>query len=64
MKSDELIVIDDRSDSVEMQKLTSEINSLNKRIYHYNQSQKKLFTQCLARTSHAFNEYSRVCRWN
>ncbi len=40
MKSNELIVIDDRSDSFELQKLTSEINALNKRIYHYNESQK------------------------
>ncbi len=40
MKSDELIVIDDRSDSLELQKLTTEINALNKRIYHYNESQK------------------------
>ncbi len=48
MKSDELIVIDDRSDSLELQKLTSEINALNKRIYHYNESQKNF----LASASH------------
>ncbi len=40
MKSDELIMIDDRSDSVELKKLTTEINALNKRIYHYNEAQK------------------------
>ncbi len=40
IKSDEILMIDDRSDSVEIHKLTTEINALNKRIYHYNQSQK------------------------
>ncbi len=40
MKSDEIIIIDDKSDSLELQKLTNEINALNKRIYYYNESQK------------------------
>ncbi len=40
MKIDEILVIDDNSDSIELQKLTSEINALNKRIYHYDKSQK------------------------
>ncbi len=41
MKSDEIVAIDDKSDSLELQKLTTEINALNKRIYHHNESQKK-----------------------
>lgn len=40
IKSDELIIIDDTSNSLELQKLTSEINLLNRRIYYFNQSQK------------------------
>ncbi len=40
MKSDKIVMIDNRSDSIELQKLTVEINKLNKRIFHYNQSQK------------------------
>ncbi len=40
MKSDELVVIDDHSDSLELQKFTTEINALNRRIYQYNESQK------------------------
>ncbi len=40
MKSDELLYIENNSDSIEIGRLTEEINSLNKRIYQYNQSQK------------------------
>ncbi len=40
MRTDEIIAIDDRSDSLELQKLTKEINELNRRIYQYNESQK------------------------
>lgn len=40
MKTDEILVIDDSSNTVELRKLTAEINALNKRIYHYDQSQK------------------------
>ncbi len=40
MNSNELIKIDNKSDSLEIAKLTAEINALNKRIYHYNESQK------------------------
>ncbi len=40
MKSDEIVVIDNKSDSFELSRLTAEINALNRRVYHYNQSQK------------------------
>ncbi len=48
MNSDELIITHDKSDSIELQKLTNEINALNKRIYHYNENQKNF----LASASH------------
>ncbi len=40
MKTEELLIIDNKSDSLELQKLTNEINALNHRIYHHNQAQK------------------------
>lgn len=40
MRTDEILVIDDSSDTLELHKLTREINALNQRIYHYDQSQK------------------------
>ncbi len=40
MKSDEILVIDNKSDSIELQNLTAEINALNTRIYKFNESQK------------------------
>ncbi len=40
MKTDEILIIDNTSNSIELDKLTTEINALNKRIYHYDQSQK------------------------
>ncbi len=40
MKTDEILMIDDSSDTLELSKLTAEINALNRRIYHYDQSQK------------------------
>ncbi len=40
MKSNEILLIDNGSDSVELIGLTTEINALNKRIYQYDQSQK------------------------
>lgn len=40
IKSDELATIDIESDNYEIKQLTHEINQLNKRIYHYDKSQK------------------------
>ncbi len=40
MKSDEILVINHKSDSLELNKLTDEINLLNRRIYNYHKSQK------------------------
>ncbi len=40
IQSDELLVIDDKSDSLELHCLTAEINALNRRIYEYNTAQK------------------------
>lgn len=40
IKNDELLIIDDTSDNIELQKLTNEINALNRRIYHYDKSQR------------------------
>lgn len=48
MKSDELIFLEDKSNILEINKLTEEINELNKRAYHYDKAQKKLFKQCIA----------------
>ncbi|OOB80280.1 MAG: hypothetical protein BEN19_05795 [Epulopiscium sp. Nuni2H_MBin003] len=44
MNSFEVLTIDTKSDSIELQKLASEINLLNKRIYDFQKSQ-KLFLQ-------------------
>ncbi len=41
MKSDEVIVIMEQSDCLEINKLSNEINVLSKRLYHFDQSQKK-----------------------
>lgn len=44
MKSDELIFLEDKSNILEINKLTEEINELNKRAYHYDKAQKNFLS--------------------
>ncbi|WP_409969180.1 HAMP domain-containing sensor histidine kinase [Bengtsoniella intestinalis] len=41
MKADEIVAIVEENDCVELQKLSTEINALSRRLYHFDQSQKK-----------------------